>query len=391
MSSPPLETPADPPADAARAARLPPRAPGRRLLAGVVLSLTSALSVPLLFLAVLSARVGAPILLGLCLAGLAASWAGALWAYARGERLRRGAALVFALAWVLPLWVTLPAAPGPPRLVRDQHLPGGSGGAPWFGGIPEAELVALGSLVASTELEYRSAVEPGLFRDLYAEVARDPVAPLPSRTLDAWVFDRGHYGLALPPAGEALPAVVFLHGSAGPFHFYTQTLARPLTEAGFAVALPSWGWGEWDNPAGVARIEAVRASLAAHPRVDPERIYLAGLSNGAVGALHAFTLSPSPWRACAVISGAPRRRLPWDNLAGQRLWLLSGEGDERMRFRFIRRFAERAEQAGAEVELVGLDADHFAFLTHREPILSRLVAYLSSDAARSEAELGAPR
>lgn len=356
-----------------------------------MLSLASALSVPLLLLAVLSLKVGTPTLLALCLAGLTASGSAAVAAYARGARLRRGAALVFGLAWLLPLWVSRPASPGPPRLVRDEHLPGCSGGLPWFGGIPEAELVALGSLVGSTQREYESSVRPGYFREHYAEVARAPAAPLPSRTLDAWLFDRGHYGLALPPGQGRVPAVVFLHGSAGPFHFYPQTLARPLTEAGFALALPSWGWGEWANPAGVARIEAVRAALAAHPRVDPERIYLAGLSNGAVGALHAFTLAPAPWRGCAVISGAPAHRLPWENLAGRALWLASGEGDERMRFSRVERFAQLAEDAGAEVALVPLKADHFALMTQRAEIVRGLVKWLEAEAARGEAELGAPR
>jgi len=382
--------PLEPPPAEARA-RPEPRSSARRLLGGLVLSLASALSVPLVLLAFLSARVGAPTLLALCLAGLVASWSAAVAAYARRARLRRAAAFLFALAWLLPLWVTLPAAEGPPRLVRDQHLPGHSGGAPWFGGIPEAELVALGSLVGSTQREFESTVKPGRFRDHYAEVARDPAAPLRSRTLDAWLCERGHYGLALPPGEGRVPALVFLHGSAGPFHFYSQTLARPLTEAGFVLALPTWGWGEWANPAGEARIAAVHAALAAHPRVDPERIYLAGLSNGAVGALHAFTRAPQRWRGCAVISGAPGHELPWENLAGRALWLLSGEGDERMRWSRVKGFATKAEEAGAEVELVGLDADHFALMSHREEIVRALVKWLRAEASRSEAELSAPR
>ena len=45
----------------------------------------------------------------------------------------------------------------------------------------------------------------------------------------------------------------------------------------------------------------------------------------------------------------------------------------------------------AEVELVGLDADHFALMSHREEIVRALVKWLRAEASRSEAELSAPR
>ncbi|MEZ6185839.1 MAG: hypothetical protein R3F62_12620 [Planctomycetota bacterium] len=174
-------------------------------------------------------------------------------------------------------------------LVEDRTLPGYGGGQPWFGGIPEDELVRLGSWVMSTPGERRRSVEAGCFDGCYARIAEERVLPdRSSRVLDTWLFDRGHYWLAAPEGPGPFPLLVFLHGNAGPFQFYPHALAQTANEAGYAVAFPSWGFGVWDRPAGYARVEAVVAAVEAELSIDPERVVVGGLSAGGFGALGAI-------------------------------------------------------------------------------------------------------
>jgi dienelactone hydrolase len=103
------------------------------------------------------------------------------------------------------------------------------------------------------------------------------------------------------PAGTATgrsPAVLILHGSAGP-SAREGGYAGALHDAGFATLEPDqWSCrglagGSEGRPRTVAEtlpdVFGARAYLAAHPAVDPERIAVMGFSFGGVAAMLAAT------------------------------------------------------------------------------------------------------
>jgi dienelactone hydrolase len=102
----------------------------------------------------------------------------------------------------------------------------------------------------------------------------------------------------VPDREGRLPAVIILHGSAGPTE-REGGYAGPLNEAGFVTIEPD----QW-SPRGLAGgssgrprtihetlpdLYGARAFLAAHPKVDAQRIGVLGFSFGAVAAMLAAT------------------------------------------------------------------------------------------------------
>jgi dienelactone hydrolase len=104
--------------------------------------------------------------------------------------------------------------------------------------------------------------------------------------------------LQIPEIDGRLPAVILLHGSAGPSE-REGGYAEPLNQAGFVtLELDQWsprglGGGAEGRPRTVAEtlpdLYGARAWLAAHPRVDAARIGVIGFSFGAVAAMLAAT------------------------------------------------------------------------------------------------------
>jgi len=104
--------------------------------------------------------------------------------------------------------------------------------------------------------------------------------------------------LRIPDIDGALPAVILLHGSAGPSD-REGGYAEPLNDAGFVtLELDQWSprglaGGAEGRPRTVIEtlpdLYGARAWLAAHPKVDPARIGVIGFSFGAVAAMLAAT------------------------------------------------------------------------------------------------------
>ena len=104
--------------------------------------------------------------------------------------------------------------------------------------------------------------------------------------------------LRIPEIEGRLPAVILLHGSAGPSE-REGGYAGPLNEAGFVtLELDQWSprglaGGAEGRPRTVQEtlpdLYGARAWLAAHPRVDAARIGVIGFSFGAVAAMLAAT------------------------------------------------------------------------------------------------------
>ncbi|MGN6316647.1 extracellular catalytic domain type 1 short-chain-length polyhydroxyalkanoate depolymerase [Trinickia sp.] len=117
--------------------------------------------------------------------------------------------------------------------------------------------------------------------------------PLPGR-----LVNHLSYGLYIPPTAKPgpMPLVVMLHGCKQTIdEFALGTRMNLVADAnGFAVVYPEqskhahahrcWNWYDDRETAGLGEARAVVSlvdSLIAHRGIDPERIYLAGLSAGA--------------------------------------------------------------------------------------------------------------
>jgi dipeptidyl aminopeptidase/acylaminoacyl peptidase len=147
--------------------------------------------------------------------------------------------------------------------------------------------------------------------------APDPVLPLDpppgasriayrsgNLTLAAWLSE------APRSTGAKAPGVLVLHGGDVLSGGHWEDLAKPFVAAGFVAMIPSLRGengqdgaysGFYDENADVL---AALDALAADPRVDSERLFVAGHSMGGTQTLLAALSSPRI-RSAAAFSGAP--------------------------------------------------------------------------------------
>jgi poly(hydroxyalkanoate) depolymerase family esterase len=161
-------------------------------------------------------------------------------------------------------------------------------------------------------------------------VDRTPAQPAPSPT--AGEFSHGshtlagltrHYKLYVPPgpAGRSLPLVVMLHGcTQDPDDFAAGTGMNALaSEQGFYVLYPAqaqdanpsrcWNWFKHNHQARdhgeTALIAAMTQAVIEAHGIDPDRVYIAGLSAGGAMASLVAAAYPDVFAAVGVHSGLP--------------------------------------------------------------------------------------
>ena len=160
-----------------------------------------------------------------------------------------------------------------------------------------------------------------------------PVGMLPSRPVRV----RGKtfsYGLFVPPAYDpdvALPLVVCLHGAGFTGDSYLERWATRLGEWSILACPTTMAGTWWTRPSEelvLATIETVRA----HYRIDPDRIYLTGMSNGGIGAWIIGMHHASRFAAVApMASGIDDVLFPFlENLRHTSLYVIHGARDQIM-------------------------------------------------------------
>ena len=218
----------------------------------------------------------------------------------------------------------------------------------------------------------------------------DDVAVQASRTLVTFE-SRGRpiRAYLYAPRGEPNGAgLVMLHGGTG---FEMNSIlfdahAIQLASRGYWVILPAYF--DADTPAQGRRLVNARAwrqaaldaaaQLAAKPGVSPGRVALWGYSRGAGVALSAATTPGSPIRSAVLAAGGGEVD---ETLTGRDLsfLLMHARRDEAVPVRATLELAEDLREAGAKVEVQGLDFDgHQYDLPTWCSVMGRTRAFLES-------------
>jgi len=196
-------------------------------------------------------------------------------------------------------------------------------------------------------------------------------------------FDQGHYYLYIPQdrPEEPLPALIFLHGSAGNFKAYTWILARLAEEQGMVIISPSYGFGNWDhNSTRIVRqvLEDVRVEI----EFDSDQIYLAGLSNGGLGVSRVGQEMPEIFKGLIFISPVMDNHIV-DSSSFQDQWkdrpilVISGAEDRRVPLTYVQQRVSNLEAAGIQVtSQYYAGEDHFLFFAQKDSILNTIVDWI---------------
>ena len=209
-------------------------------------------------------------------------------------------------------------------------------------------------------------------RSAYDDMAQDePDAPSPVVAT--------YMGLERPGASDTVEipaehptdaAAIFLHGYAGNFTMSCWLFASAAKRANVTTVCPSTRWiGDWWTPEGESTVREALASLRAR---GMRRIYLAGLSNGAIGASRLATRIRGLDGLILISGAAPDAASP-----GIPTLVIQGRSDAQIPAALVHGYAERA---GARY--VELDAGHFAMLTRRARVRDGIGAWLSTQDVR---------
>ena len=182
----------------------------------------------------------------------------------------------------------------------------------------------------------------------------------------------GFDAVIISPDGGKAPetAVVLLHGYAGNFAVYCWQLSRAASAISALTVCPSVGpAGDWWSAQGEETLERTLAWLE---RRGIRRVYLAGLSNGGMGASILATRASHPGvelKGLVLISGAssraPAPRIP--------TLIVQGRHDSMMPTSMMRAFAERAGPLATYFEV---NSGHFAFLDRYQECERAISAWL---------------
>jgi dienelactone hydrolase/urea transporter len=289
-----------------------------------------------------------------------------------------GAAASIPVRWLetvpLKLILSAPSLPAWLRWTRRRRKGAPASRAPRptlarFGRAAGIGLILLlgGSAVAAYTLEQRTLPAPqaltfGSFDASWNDIRVGSYKARPI-TMTGWLY--------MPPdRGERIPAVVLVHGSDG-VTAHQAHYARMLREAGYAAfvidSFTARGVTHTiENQRAVSAytmtLDAYQALalLAAHPRIDPERIAIVGWSKGGsvvLNAAHDFFragLAVADRRFAAHVAFYPwcGERSRSTEMSGAPILLLLGADDNWSGYRHCVETAERIRDHGTPIEVV---------------------------------------
>ena len=170
---------------------------------------------------------------------------------------------------------------------------------------------------------------------------------------------RGGFSLYVPEryrAGTPWPLVVALHGGHGLGRNFLWTWLREARSRGFLLLAPTSRGSTWalDSPAAeTAALASMLDFVRERWNVDPARVLLTGLSDGATFTLLAGLAEGAPYSALAPVSGVlhphAHRLGLLDRARGRRIYLVHGALDWLFPVSLARMARDALEQAGADL------------------------------------------
>lgn len=372
-----------------------------RILAGV--PIISLLAVGLLFLVLGATLEGRSVgLSATLLAGILYCSVG-YWNRKWFKRIRkRFYAALFPLSLLLYL-VPMILAPGgretEDRLVRtcflrSQDRP--SRYAPW-NVVPEADQFKVGTSLLPLADPYVDFAKARRIRSLVLPIYEAMECDAEFRELESAMgptcreilrmeFRTGHYYLFLPETtgDERLPCLIFLHGMGGNIKPYIWVLSKMSARMKCAVIAPTFGLGIWDRAEGAKFVvDVANEALATHP-LDPQRLFLLGYSNGAMGVTRAALEEPRLFKGLIYLSAVTEDEFfsSPEFLAhkqDRKVLFLHGGRDRRIPLSYVQGTVAALEQSGNSVRLkVYDDEDHYLLFSQSDAVLAAIVECMSA-------------
>lgn len=239
---------------------------------------------------------------------------------------------------------------------------------------PEADgaLAAAGLLRATGGLRDPEASRFGTILKEAYERTEPSANMLPTPAIATYLGLQGRSGfdtIVIRPPEQRVAAdgaLLFLHGYAGNFYVYCWEVAQAAAAANLVTLCPSTGpGGAWWEPDGEA---IVAATLDYAHAIGMNRVYLAGLSNGAAGASVLATKLSARLAGLVLISGMRAEQPP-----ALPVLVVQGTTDQMMPASHARAYAKR----GPNVKYHELPGGHLILLSDHARVRALIAQFLS--------------
>jgi predicted esterase len=152
------------------------------------------------------------------------------------------------------------------------------------------------------------------------------------------------YALSVPETYDpaiAYPLIVCLHGAGFTGDSYLERWQSRLGEKSI-LACPTAMGGAWWTPAGEALVMAVMEDVRSKYHIDPDRVYLTGMSNGGIGTYLVGMFHADRFAAISpMAAGLPDEIFPFlRNFSSTGIYIIHGAQDEVMPVILSRKITE---------------------------------------------------
>lgn len=194
--------------------------------------------------------------------------------------------------------------------------------------------------------------------------------------------DPGHLFVYRPDAApnERLGLLVFLHGHGGN-NLLLPHLLRPLADQCRCVLVcPSFGYGNWEHPHSAGCVErAIRYAMEHFAEIDPEKVWLLGLSQGGAGVGRAAVAMPDTFAGLVFISPTMEPSvLENEALTDRRVLVIHGDADRHVKLKSVEKGVEALRRCGADVT-VHRDptGTHFLLFARQEEVFEQVKGWMA--------------
>jgi predicted esterase len=209
------------------------------------------------------------------------------------------------------------------------------------------------------------------FRQAYKEMNAYGATPL-SPFLTTYLYQQRPDAFDVviaEPDSETPPrsGIIFLHGYGGNFTIQCWLIAKPGFRINALTVCPSTNVnGQWWTPKGQT---IIKETLNYVHQQGIQRIYLAGLSNGAISASRLADQFKNELAGLILISGAD----PNTTITRLPVLVLYGQNDERIPISMVEQYVSAA---GLHVTYHSFDGDHFLLLKQADQVQGVIANWL---------------
>lgn len=268
--------------------------------------------------------------------------------------------------------------------------------------VPESDQVRLGSFLVPIIDPYSDFAQGARFRQAFSAVYAELQASQEFNQVGSVLGDAycemffgyrrlNHCYVYYPKASSGKrPAVIFLHGWLGNMKCYIWLWSKFAERNGYIIVCPTFGNGRWQKSGSEEKLRETLKFCREDSRIDSDRIYVAGMSNGGMGVTRVALEFPeyvqgliylSPVLESTKIGSDEFRR----SIGRKPILVIYGGKDNRVPRTFVSACLDEMRKKELNVESKCYEEEeHLLFITESESVMTDIELWLQTSSTIHE-------